>query len=136
MVSPGTPSQVQIEFDDRVEGLTKSNARIRYRESGQLIDRDNWSIVTADVDGHTRATFRITSRQGAGRYQIEILGKKLTDDANNLRGSQVTYKFTIHEEASPSAFATRSVGGLIEFDFDEEDALSGGTGVSPVNVLE
>ncbi|HQY87318.1 MAG TPA: hypothetical protein PK402_01580 [Tepidisphaeraceae bacterium] len=136
MVSPGVPSQVLIEFDDVVEGLTKSNARVRDRETGRLINRDNWSIIVAETEGNSLATFRIKGKQGDGRYQIEILGKKLTDDANNLRGSQVTYKFTIHEEVSGSSFGVVPVGGSIDFDFDEDDAVSGGTGVSPVNVLE
>lgn len=124
MAVPDKPFNVQIEFDDVVEGLTRSNARIRDRDSGQLINRDNWSIITDEVDGHSIATFRIKSRQGAGRYQIEILGKKLTDDSNNLRGSQVTYKFTIHQEASGSSFSFVPMNGVFEFDSNDDEISS------------
>lgn len=121
MASPTKPFQVQIEFDDVVEGLTKSNSRIRDRATGQLIDRDNWSIIVDETQDHSRATFRIKGRQGAGRYQVEILGKQLTDDANNLRGSQVTYKFTIRDEVSSSGFSLMPVDGSINFNFDTDD---------------
>jgi hypothetical protein len=99
--------RITLRFDDRLEGTLQRNVvKIRNRQTLELLPRSSWSIDVNESGDFTIGTINLRSAP-TGRYRVEIEPFSLTDDANNTRGREIRFNFTVGLTPQSNASVSR-----------------------------
>jgi len=106
----GGPHVLRFRLDENLNGsLTRSDIRLRDRANGDRIPSNRWSLTLVEGNGFTDATIRIRSSVDAGRYQLQIGRRAMSDDSGNTRNGAVRYSFTIVPMNQPAGVQSRAL---------------------------